>query len=97
MAATGGKGSESFLHLEDQKLGRKEITKLYDHTGTIINDTDSILKQMHLFYQELYDRKESSLLDEKQQFIEQLSLPKVSEHFIFSIEITADKVLDAIK
>ncbi len=58
---------------------------------------DSVLKQMHNFYQELYDSKESSSLEEKQQFIMNLSLLHVSEHLIFSDEITADKVLDAIK
>ncbi len=92
-----GYAVKSFLHLKDQRLGKKEIAKLYDQTGTIVDNTDSVLKQMHNFYQELYDSEESSSSEGKQQFRMNLSLPCVSEHLIFSDEITADEVLDVIK
>ncbi len=92
-----GQAVESFLHLEDQKLGRKEIIKLYDCNSIIVDNTDSMLQQMCLFFQECYDKNKSTSLDDKQYFIEQLSLPKLPEHLIFSSEIMANEVLDAIK
>ena len=53
-----GKAVKEFLHLEDLKLSRKDISCLISAHGEECNDFDSILQCLHDFYAKLYSKQD---------------------------------------
>ena len=88
-----GKPCKSFLHLEDIKKSQT-IDMLYNSTGQVVSDTESILQVLKDFYTDLYSAEVlSPTKPEIQSFLDNIpSIPKIIGTINITEKITAEEV-----
>ena len=86
---------KEFLHLEDLKLSRRDISCLTSAHGKECNDLDSILQCLHDFYAKLYSKQD--VPDDLDEFLANLNILKVQDTFVSIPYVSENDVLDAIK
>ena len=72
------KSSKYFLNLE-KKRGENGTVKKLVKGDTDISNSDEILKELHSFYSNLFDRKISKTETECKNFLDTLNIPTISE------------------
>jgi hypothetical protein len=75
----GEKSTKYFYNLEKQNQTRKHVRKLMLDNGNTITDPDAILQESYTFYQNLYKKKQNTVTDSSDEFVDQNSLPRLSE------------------
>ena len=96
-SAEGEKITKYFCNLEKRHFVSKQMFKLVDSKGEIINKTDDMLNETKLFYENLYEDKPNTFINSEEFFTE--AIPKLDNYDSNTLEglISLEEASNALK